>query len=786
MRNRAGIRQLGLAFLGLVATVVGCQSSDVVGGEPTTKPKPPVKLDGQPIDKIDLLFAIDNSASMGDEQDLLEDAVPELISRLLTPDCVDDPSQVTQRQKQNPDGSCPNGLKLEFPPVHDLHVGIVTSALGGGGSPDICDGSGSVPTGVTRHDNDKGELINRTKPNGGGEGTINNAKPVDGNGGNFLAWLPASEPKNQGKPAPNVTPEPSVTQLQTDFQSLVVGVQEYGCGLEAQLESWYRFLVQPDPWDDIPKSAGGSAAVTLNGIDAKLLKQRKDFLRDDSIVAIIMVTDEEDSWSDPLALGGRGWVTRTNKFPTVQQNAPGTMPRGTSECNEPIDVNNPTTTGPSNKDCTSCGFQGNKPGGSPIALDPECQKSCGASCLGFYTSAEDNLNVRYTNDMKRRYGFDPQLPVQRYVDGLKSLTVPNQEGEHKGGAGSYLGTKNCTNPLFARDLPDGSDTSSETLCNLKVGSRTPDLVFFAVLGGVPPELVKESLADSDWTKILGKDPATYQTDGIDPHMLESITPRAGLPDPSAPNGADPIHGREWKTATSPAGLDLQYACTFPLPTPKDCTLPANAKACECDGTNDSPICNGTTQVRGKAYPTIRELRVAKAMGAQGIVGSVCARNVTDPNAADYGYRPTVTAIVDHLKSILGGQCLSQKLVVGNDGSVPCLLLVSFQPGADQNIVCDPSKGLSRPSADVLANYQQTKLAELKAQDPKSTLADVGPACVLTQLASPKYLNGTCATLPEPGWCYVTGTAAGYCPQALRFSATGTPAQGTALTLQCYE
>ena len=798
-RNRLG---RALFFAGVAAGVlgIGCLTRPVVQQEPTTKANFTAVVKQQAIDKVDILFSIDNSASMGDKQDLFKDAVPDLISRLLSPDCVknDDP-KVTQKATN---GTCPTDFKLEFQPVHDLHIGIVTSALGGGGSPDICDGSGAVPTGITRHDNDKGELINRVKPNGGPEGTVNNAKPIDGNGGNFLAWLPAAEPKNQGKPAPNVTPEPDINTLQTDFQTLVVGVQEYGCGLEAQLESWYRFLVQPDPWDNIPKSAGGAAAVALDGVDAKLLKQRKDFLRNDSLVAVIMLTDEEDSWSDPLALGGRGWVTRTQNFPSTQAKQAGTMPRGTSECNDPIDVNNPTKTGPNNPDCTSCGFQGNKPGGSAISADPECQKSCGANCLGFYTSAEDNLNVRYTNDMKRKYGFDPQFPVQRYVDGLKTLKVPNREGEHKGGAGGYLGTKNCTNPLFALDLPDGSDTSADALCNLKVGPRTADLVFFAIIGGVPWQLLvedgsnnkspfKPSLGDSDWVKILGKDPSTYQQDGIDPHMIESVEPRAGLPPPTAGNTADPVHGREWKTNLAQVGLDLQYACTFQLPTQKDCTLPQNEKACDCvgsaTGAGGSPLCNGTMQVRGKAYPTIRELRVAKGMAGQGIVSSLCARNVTDKNAADYGYRPAVTAIVDRLKAVLAGQCLPQKLIPSPDGTVPCLVLISFQAGSDQNTVCDPAKGLKQPDPDVLKRFKEARLAELKSQDPKATAADIGPACELTQIDPSKYQNGTCETITDPGWCYVTGAAAGSsCPQAIKFSATGQPASGTSVSLQCIE
>jgi hypothetical protein len=174
------------------------------------------------------------------------------------------------------------------------------------------------------------------------------------------------------------------------------------------------------------------------------------------------------------------------------------------------------------------------------------------------------------------------------------------------------------------------------------------------------------------------------------------------------------------------------------------------------------------------------------MGGQGIVSSLCARNVTDKNAADYGYRPAVTAIVDRLEAVLAGQCLPQKLVPANDGTVPCLVLISFQPGADQNTVCDASKGLKQPDPDVLERFQDSRLAELKQQDPKATPADLGPVCELTQIDPSKYQNGTCEALRDPGWCYVTGAAASPCAQALEFSATGRPASGTSVSLQCGE
>ena len=61
--------------------------------------------------------------------------------------------------------------------------------------------------------------------------------------------------------------------------------------------------------------------------------------------------------------------------------------------------------------------------------------------------------------------------------------------------------------------------------------------------------------------------------GIDPHMIESTAPRAGLQAPGASYdlGTDPANGREWNTLTSSARIDLQYACTFDLPKSRDCS-----------------------------------------------------------------------------------------------------------------------------------------------------------------------------------------------------------------------
>jgi hypothetical protein len=652
------------------------------------------------IDKVDVLFAIDNSASMGDKQSLLSSAVATFINRLLVPNCVDvsaktckaptDCSSLGSGALCDPYGnggtgqcyipgdgqackSIPN-TKPELSPVHDLHVGIVSSSLGGGGSPDVCVPATNDPT----HQNDKGHLLNRTAGNPT-EGTIANAKPTDGNGGNFLAWLPASDPKNAGKPAPNVTPysDGQSAQLVTDFQSLVNGVNQHGCGLEAQLESWYRFLVQPDPWDSITLDTSNPPRAQLTSVDATLLKMRHDFLRPDSIVAIVQLTDEEDSWSDPMWLGGYGWVLRTQTTPGGP--GQGVGPRGTSECDAAIT----STTGPNNPDCVSCMFpQLTKPvAGTLIGQDPNCTSCVSGSCpqQGWYTpasqsvaiAAADGLNVRYSRQlMRRRFGVDNQFDYHRYVDGLSSTTVPDRTNEPHDSSVAYAPTRNCVNPLFAKNLPDGSDTTSATLCKLAVGPRTPDMVFYTIVGGVPNELVddangnvKLSLSASDWQAIVGQDPDHYIFTGIDPHMIQSTAPRAGLqaPGSSYSLGTDPVNGREWNTLTAAAAIDLEYACTFDLPTPKDCTAAANQNACDCVGTatttaDGPPLCSATTrttQVKGKAYPQSRYQLVAKALGNQSIVASICAKVTTgNATAPAFGYNGAMAATIERMRPLL--------------------------------------------------------------------------------------------------------------------------------------
>ncbi len=147
---------------------VGCLSRPVAACDPSARTTVEVRTKVTAIDKIDLLFAIDNSQSMGDKQALLARAVPDLVNRLLQPNCVDDDLKVLGPSdlKSSGEATCAVG-KLEFAPVRDLHVGILTSSIGGAGGNTCVRGETVGPdrridANLDRHNDDGAHLINRS------------------------------------------------------------------------------------------------------------------------------------------------------------------------------------------------------------------------------------------------------------------------------------------------------------------------------------------------------------------------------------------------------------------------------------------------------------------------------------------------------------------------------------------------------------------------------------------------------------------------------------------------
>lgn len=782
--TRRHSKRIGLALTLATATSlsIGCLSRPITSQKPTTKDAVTQSIRQSAIDKVDLLFDIDNSASMGDKQAYLSAAVPDLLTRLLSPYCVDTSLNVISGSdgkplRSDPNGNCAQGTP-EFKPVHDMHIGVVTSSLGarGGDIPGCQSGNGDL----------KGELrdIGATSASGSptadaDAGAVTVMQPSD-----FLSWFPSVDANQVNSASSGATAVTDATMLQNDFADVITGVGQDGCGIESQLESWYRFLVQPDPYESI--AVDGSNHASWQGVDATIIKQRHDFLRPDSLVAVITLTDENDSEVDVRSISGSGYNFMKTGFQP---------PKGTQACDS----------NPNDPACTSCQYN---------PTDPGCPQ--GANTV--HSAVNDwgyDPNLRHVHT-KAKYGLDFQFPIQRYVDGLTKTKIPDRNGEYPAGATQYVGNADCTNPLFAASLPDGSVLDQQTLCNLPVGlQRTPDLIFFGIIGGVPNQLLHYdgtddslTLTAADWTKILGNNPETFDYTGIDPHMIEADAPRAGLASPTSSNTADPINGREWITDTTGVGpnasptrgpmpfdVDREYACTFALAKPRDCTVGTNQQACDCPSTNPGsavpaggipPVCdaaNPTSQVAAKVYPTPRELLLAHKMADQGIAASLCPIDLVDNTSGDdpkYGYRPAVAAIISRLKHALASACLPQALTPDPNGGVPCVILEALPPTSGS---CE-SQGLTEPDPKVAATYQATLAAESGTDTGTSSPFTICQALQLT--GSDLDATGSCTgNTAKAGWCYVTGNAAGVgCAQAVKFSAKGNPTGGVRVQLQC--
>jgi hypothetical protein len=561
-----------------------------------------------PIEGVDLLFMIDNSRSMVDKQDVLREAVPALVERLVNPMCIDPNTGALSRAVT---GQCPAPLVQEFKPVDDIHIGIVTSSLGGHGS-DTCS---PALSGFDPSEDDKAQLLP----------SVRAAIPQYGNTG-FLAWDPTAKHQPQG--------ESNSASLVANFQAQVAAVGEIGCGFEASLEAWYRFLIDPDPPQDVVKQ--GNEAVVQRP-NQTILEQRRQFLRPNSLVAVIMLTDENDcsTFDGGIAwLAGQAGTGDGGLF---------TLPRATSACQ--INPNDPC--------CRSCNS-------IEAAPPPGCQSTdADPGCIPrFHTDQSDPVSLRCW-DQKRRFGVDFLYGVGRYIEGLTSRTVHDFQG------------RVVPNPLYM-DLTGGNRPA-----------RPRKFVYLAGILGVPWQDIatEQTLGNPNdleyltaielntrgrWDMILG-DPGR----GIPPTdalMFESPYDRTTLQGlhQSHPLGlgnlapafgqlrSNPINGNEY---VPPNSSDLQYACIFPLATPHQC---GSVAGCDCSSISQGqskPLCEGTEQRFAKAYPGLRHLQVLKGIGEQvvgvnnAIVASICPK-ITDRNNPAYGYNPAMASIIGRLREQL--------------------------------------------------------------------------------------------------------------------------------------
>ncbi|HEY3667116.1 MAG TPA: hypothetical protein VGL19_13995, partial [Polyangiaceae bacterium] len=752
-----------LALVGAVAALAtGCLDRNVCTSacDPKTSNVFVDQIVQTAVDKIDLLFMVDNSASMADKQDILRDAVPVLVRRLVSPNCVDGAGKPTGESSST--GTCMRGGLPEFNPIGDIHIGIVSSSLGSHG--------GQVCTGprVSAHANDNGHLL----------GTVRtDAFPLNKtwNKSGFLAWDPSGTRNNP----PGTGGPTGAADLQATFQDMIVAAGEDGCGFEAQLESWYRFLIDPEPpalvgLDATKSFTVRNSALTIDpatqkpkldamgnavcvGCDETLLAERKAFLRPDSLLAIVMLSDENDC---SIRDDGVGWFVGTTTKLVNGVAVPVYMPRATSQC--AANANDPC--------CRSCAQLETTPPKDAsgnlcpaLSADPVCKSTpTWAPPSNGPPNYQDSTNLRCYNQ-KQRFGFDLLYETSRYVDGLTHPTLPLQSNPNV----------SVTNPLF-----DAAGTNK--------APRDPSLVFLAGIVGVPWQDVADDAsltgaglnyltaseleAKGRWAALLGDPSASPPVPPSDPLMIESVDARKGTntiavpavaiaPATSTDPHANAINGHEYNI---PQRDDLQYACTFPLAKTKTCV--AGDNACDCSPTattSNSPLCQGgatiNTQTSAKAYPGTRELQVLKDLGENAIVASICPKQATGDPTSDpnYGYNPAVGAIIERLKVALNGKCLPRPIQTNDKGQLLCRVMEA------QKSACDCSLPGRLPPDPLIESAVQ---AQLQAT---GNCGNAGQAsckswcqCEIKQEtgADLSRCQSNDAALKTPGYCYVDKTA----------------------------
>ncbi|MFO0547701.1 MAG: hypothetical protein U0271_04885 [Polyangiaceae bacterium] len=631
---------------------------------------------GSRLEKLDVLLVVDNSIGMADKQALLAQAMPDLLNQFWRPTCLDDAGQAVGVADEA--GACAVG-KPQFQPVKDINIGLITSSLG-----DLTSGACGSPS-VLNAD-DKAHLVWRS-PSGGSVSTYQDK--------GFLAWDPDAL---RGGDA-------SAPHLADAMADLVSGADQLGCGYEMPLEAMARFLVDPSPYASLTRNGN---LLEKGGVDDTILAERRDFLRPDAALAIVLVSDENDcsvnvSGQGFLALGGTPFF------------------RSTSECE----------TDPESPCCTSCGLD-----------HTGCD--AGGSCdlnNGQYAQGEDNPNLKCW-DQKRRYGVDLLYPVARYVNALSRVDIDPDRSDFEPTDGSGV-----PNPLF-----QDSESGGPAL------KGPADVIVLGIVGvpwqalarrngaGAPDASLGmrtfEELGD-DLAALVG-DPDAHEPPS-DPFMRESMTPRSGastIVGASLP-GDNPVNGRDYNVFGQD---DLQFACIFPLATPispgPDCSDCTAANGC------NNPLCDGVsmTQVATKAYPGLRELAVLEGLGPRAAFASVCPAELDDTNSPAYGYRPAIGALAEgYARSASGGSCLETPLPVDDAGDTSCHLV---EAAVNSSCSCDGVIGRAAV-AEGSAAYKAVEQA--RSDGPFDCF------CEVTQLTDND--REQCRSNPaiDPGisgWCYL--------------------------------
>ena len=221
----------------------GCFERQLRPVNPCTTSEASRRISIENVDTVDLLFMVDNSNSMAQEQALLRAEIPRMITVLSSGDRDGD--------------SMP-----DFTAVRSMHVGVITSDLG----------AGNVPA---------GEVVPSCDPGLGDDGIMRNVSR--GMGGCMATYPQRVFTFTRG------TDDPATFAAEI---GCVADLGTGGCGFEQQLEATLKALspASPQPFVAsfyVPQSFFGATLGHGDGMN-------NGFLRPDSALAIVLLTDEED------------------------------------------------------------------------------------------------------------------------------------------------------------------------------------------------------------------------------------------------------------------------------------------------------------------------------------------------------------------------------------------------------------------------------------------------------------------------------------------------------------
>jgi len=222
----------------LINFFTSCLNRDLVKIEPITESYILQEVPIHNFSKVDILVIVDNSGSMAEEQKMLKDAFPNLIKDLLDPPV--DPVTGERVHKI----------------VRDMHIGVVSTDLGVGGYE-------KVPSCETKKDYGDDAVLQHIPRTHDDDPEINSFLQTCNN--SYDSYL------HYNIPAGAEPDSSAVNTFAHDFGCIAL-LGTKGCGFEQQLEAARRALYE--------KSLPGA--------------ENYGFLRNDSILTILIVSDEED------------------------------------------------------------------------------------------------------------------------------------------------------------------------------------------------------------------------------------------------------------------------------------------------------------------------------------------------------------------------------------------------------------------------------------------------------------------------------------------------------------